>query len=633
MPSIPIQNLMPRTASSITGGENVPVVQTMGSNFYTYQTPISNFFYRNAIPFSALSSCPLSWSTTNVSTGTGTVTIGSPNNALHTLIGQYPLNIYGSNATAICAPDPRIRTFGIGGSITTPTAVLDGGVLGSITGFGYNGTSFNGSGFGGVAGINIQSKGQQTTTSSGGFITLNTSLSGSVNQIQERMRIDHNGQVGIGTANPSTALDVRGTITLGQNNQQLRFTDTSGTFPNLSMQNDNNFVFYGTNSTGSSRAIYSIMQRSNTSTFNFNVPVGIGRSALSAAPYNSSTLVNLDVQGQIRATAAANEGGRLIIGNTLKTDLGVNNWAIWNMTGQYNNGLAFWKYHENGLNGDSTVFLSDSANGAVGIGPSFREPTAPLHVRADTGNPRFNGIYLENAKTTASDHAVVAISTNGSGSGDPIVSWDIKGVIGWSAGIDNSDSDKFKISNNWNDLTSRTRMVISETNLTTGAGGHTSFLINNFTEADVARPVGWGGGISTLDVYATGTVGAGPAGGAAIPGTTNTSPRAYLNSAGIVAGVSFNSTSSIRFKKNVEPLSDALSSLQKLRGVTYNWIETGKSDIGLIAEEVNEVFPEVVKKDETDVPEGIDYGKLVAVLIESVKELTEKVKILEGKVK
>jgi hypothetical protein len=572
MPSIPIQNITDLAAGSVTGNETVPVVQQLGGNYYTYKTPIKNFFYNNAIPFRALSSCPLKWTSSGVLSATNNLIVDNFI-GIGTNLPSNRLTVEGTNTLYNSGLNIKPNTL----SPTKRAGItLDGWTLGQDA---------NGNG---TKDFFIYEREPSNTTRF--YVQSGT------------------GRVGIGTTNPSSSLDVSGTITLSQNSNSLRFTDTSGTFPQLAMQSDNNFVFYGTNSTGGNRAVYSIIQRSNTSSFNFNVPVGIGRSA---------DIFNLDVQGAIRATAASNEGGRLVVGNTIKTGSGVADWAIWNMTGQYANGLAFWKYLANGTNGDSTLFLSDSANGAIGIGAGFRTPTAPLHVRADTGNPVANGIRLENVKTTATDDAIVGISTNGANSGDPKVSWDIAGVIGWSAGIDNSDGDKFKIANHWNDLTDKTRMVI-------GATGNTSFLLDGFTEAMVARPPGWGGGVSTWDVWATSAIGAGPAG---------SNPRAYLNSAGTVAGITFNSSSSVRFKKDIEPLKDSLANIQKLRGVRYNWKETEKADIGLIAEEVNEVYPEIVKKDDDGVPEGIDYGKLTAVLIETVKELTQKIEELERKVK
>jgi hypothetical protein len=105
------------------------------------------------------------------------------------------------------------------------------------------------------------------------------------------------------------------------------------------------------------------------------------------------------------------------------------------------------------------------------------------------------------------------------------------------------------------------------------------------------------------------------------PGGGNVSVGANLVITGTATAVSYNSTSSKRFKSNVVPISNALDILQKLEGVRFDWKETGKSDIGFIAEEVNKVLPEVVLKDENNEPLAIDYGKVTSILIEAVKEL------------
>ena len=67
--------------------------------------------------------------------------------------------------------------------------------------------------------------------------------------------------------------------------------------------------------------------------------------------------------------------------------------------------------------------------------------------------------------------------------------------------------------------------------------------------------------------------------------------------------------------------SAAIDKIQHLRGVSFDWKADGKHDIGLIAEEVGEVIPEVVVYEEngTDA-KSLDYARLVAVLIEAVKE-------------
>jgi len=80
------------------------------------------------------------------------------------------------------------------------------------------------------------------------------------------------------------------------------------------------------------------------------------------------------------------------------------------------------------------------------------------------------------------------------------------------------------------------------------------------------------------------------------------------------------STSSIRYKKNVQTLEGAETLVEQLRGVRFRWKEDGRPDLGLIAEEVAQVLPElVVYEDDGTTIRGLRYGPLVAVLIEAAK--------------
>ena len=78
-----------------------------------------------------------------------------------------------------------------------------------------------------------------------------------------------------------------------------------------------------------------------------------------------------------------------------------------------------------------------------------------------------------------------------------------------------------------------------------------------------------------------------------------------------------------RLKKDIKPLTHALDSILQLEGKTYRWKEdttfANKKDIGLVAQEVERIFPELVAEDEKGY-KGIAYSKLTAVLIEAIKE-------------
>ena len=83
----------------------------------------------------------------------------------------------------------------------------------------------------------------------------------------------------------------------------------------------------------------------------------------------------------------------------------------------------------------------------------------------------------------------------------------------------------------------------------------------------------------------------------------------------------WDSYSSRRWKTNIQTLRGALGRVEQLRGVSYDLQANGKHEMGVIAEEVGAVVPEVVtwEKDGKDA-QGVDYGRLTALLIEATKE-------------
>jgi len=112
---------------------------------------------------------------------------------------------------------------------------------------------------------------------------------------------------------------------------------------------------------------------------------------------------------------------------------------------------------------------------------------------------------------------------------------------------------------------------------------------------------------------------------------------------GDVIAYSTTTPSDIRLKTDVETIESASEKVSKLRGVEYTWSKgklAGQREIGLIAQEVEAVVPEVVKEKELPLWDNsgesyktVDYEKLVALLIESNKELQQRVELLEQKLK
>lgn len=87
-----------------------------------------------------------------------------------------------------------------------------------------------------------------------------------------------------------------------------------------------------------------------------------------------------------------------------------------------------------------------------------------------------------------------------------------------------------------------------------------------------------------------------------------------------------------RLKKNIMPLENSLSNTLKMRGVSYNLKNPERSErkhIGVIAQEVEEIYPEFVYTDNKGM-KSVNYAQMTAVLIEAIKELNAKVERLES---
>jgi hypothetical protein len=84
-------------------------------------------------------------------------------------------------------------------------------------------------------------------------------------------------------------------------------------------------------------------------------------------------------------------------------------------------------------------------------------------------------------------------------------------------------------------------------------------------------------------------------------------------------------------KEDIAPLTDVMEKIETLQGVSYTMKDTGRQEIGLIAQDVEEVVPEVVRVGGDGIY-GIQYGNLVALLIEAVKTQQEQIKSLSDQV-
>ncbi|EQC50385.1 endosialidase chaperone [Bacteriovorax sp. BSW11_IV] len=109
-------------------------------------------------------------------------------------------------------------------------------------------------------------------------------------------------------------------------------------------------------------------------------------------------------------------------------------------------------------------------------------------------------------------------------------------------------------------------------------------------------------------------------------------PSEQLEVANNVKATSYLTTSDRRLKKNIHPIDSALDKVLRLRGVSFVWKKNDLKTYGFIAQEVEEIFPELVVTDETSGYKAVKYANLVAPVVEAVKELNDKVEGYERKI-
>jgi len=102
--------------------------------------------------------------------------------------------------------------------------------------------------------------------------------------------------------------------------------------------------------------------------------------------------------------------------------------------------------------------------------------------------------------------------------------------------------------------------------------------------------------------------------------TVSSSKLTFNPSTGQLTATDLNSSSDKRLKKNIKTVTSALDTVNALRGVTFDWREGKGKAIGLIAQEVQQVLPEIVSADDNGYL-VIRYNNVVGVLVEAIKEL------------
>jgi hypothetical protein len=129
-----------------------------------------------------------------------------------------------------------------------------------------------------------------------------------------------------------------------------------------------------------------------------------------------------------------------------------------------------------------------------------------------------------------------------------------------------------------------------------------------------------------------------------IGGAGNPAQELHVTGDGVFTGnITAYYSSDISLKDNIRPIESAVFKIQQIRGVTFDWNEKSNKlqqekghDVGLIAQEVEMVLPEVIQIRKDGI-KAISYEKVVPLLVEAIKEqqvtienLTKRIELLEN---
>ena len=435
--------------------------------------------------------------------------------------------------------------------------------------------------------------------------------------------INNSGNVGIGTTSPAYKLDVSGSI--GMNGRLFAFN--SATYTQITDPAGSIKLYLGASGDpgnyydNTSHNFRSLNGGSTYVTINSNGNVGIG---------TTSPGVSLDVNGS--GIRIINSTPNVYFNNTTvqwKAYMPSNNFAINDavrdvLTLGYNGAASYFSGCNVGIGTTSPsakLQVSGSTNVVNIIGSGSAASSSIFSV--DGNNGRLFEITDDLSDSVFSANTIaglpvieafsdytVRLGTYGGASGSTV------NITGSNVGI-GTTSPGAKLHVVGSGLTEiRNTNGASSFKIITGTGFTSTGTITNDPLVIVTNDT------ERMRILSGGNVGIG-----------TTSPAYALDVTGTIRATGdVIAYSDARVKDNVETITDALTKVTSLRGVSYtrNDSEDKSTKVGVIAQEVLDILPEVVQQDDNG-NYSVAYGNIVGVLIEAIKELKAEIDILKNK--
>jgi endosialidase-like protein len=272
-----------------------------------------------------------------------------------------------------------------------------------------------------------------------------------------------------------------------------------------------------------------------------------------------------------------------------------------NTTGSFNTASGSNALQLNTVGGSNTASGSNALQLNTVGGSNTASGVDALYANTTGGNNTATGAVALSANTTGGNNTATgqaALFQNTTGSNNT--------AVGYRAGVDPTFSFPTTGSNS-TFLGVSASTTVDGLNNATAIGAYASAAASN--SLVLGAPAGAGSGAITANTNVGIDVGN--------PSNIFT----VLKGGGHAIADGWDTYSSRRWKTNIQPLQNALGMVNRMRGVSYDLKDSGKHEIGVIAEEIGEVVPEVVSYEENGKDaRGVDYSRLTALLIEATKE-------------